>query len=260
MAQRQIEWLNANNYRRYPFVENSPNVVPAPGVTMADSTVLDFDALDYTACERRAALTGLTVASGSPGTVTFEFTIYRTGEPDQTVTFTVPEDSVFPYTVTSYTAGVFHARCTFGVGVLALLAGLADGTYVVSAPVEQALIAAQCKHRVNELLATAPGSTAAVSDVYFQEGHNCQVTIIPANDIVKIAAVLGAGEGRDCDPVPGKLQCYEVLLRINGLRADNNGAFILGGGDGVQVIPDPENHRIIIKGMAAQLDDNACGG
>jgi hypothetical protein len=260
MAQRQIEWLNANNYRRYPFVENSPDVVPSPGVTMTDSTVLDFDALDYTACERRAKLTGLTVASGSPGTVTFEFTIYRTGGPDQTVTFVVPENAAFPYTVTAYSVGAVHARCIFGEGVLALLAGLADGAYAVNAPVEQALVAAQCKHRVNELLATAPGSTPAVNNVYFQEGHNCQVTIIPASDIVKIAAVLGAGEGKDCDPVPGKLQCYEVLLRINGLRADDNGAFILGGGEGVQVIPDPANHRIIIKGMTAQLDDNACGG
>lgn len=260
MAQRQIEWLNANRYRRYPFVEDSSDVVLDAGVVMPNSTVLDFDALDYTACERRARLTRVTVASGSPGIVTFEFAIYRTDGPDQTVTFAVPENGVFPYTVTNYTAGVLHARCTFGEGVLVLLDSLADGTYTTSAPVEPALIYGQCKHRVTKLLATAPGSTPAVNNVYLREGHNCQVTIVPAGDIVKIAAVLGAGMGRDCDPVPGKLQCYEVLLRINGLRADDNGAFILGGGDGVQVIPDPANHKIVIKGRSTQLDDNACGG
>lgn len=255
----KIEWLNLNKYRSYPFIEDSDlsltNVLALP-----NSAVIDFDGVQYGYTRNDVVLTNVTVGGAD---VAFTF-VFPSVLPVDYLTFVVPFAAAFPYrSYATASSGAINATVTFGSGV-ADMASFTPGSYdlVTPAIVEPALRVYLARDRVNQVLATAVGSTAVAGDIYFQEGHNCRVTIFPTSDTVRIAAVLGAGEGVDCSlPGTGELvRCPEALLRINGLHGGSNGEFYIGGGDGVTIQPDAAANTIVIKSNANIEDAVECGG
>ena len=143
---------------------------------------------------------------------------------------------------------VHHITCVFAEGVVDLVANAA-GTYTLDAQpqVEPALFGFQDNHRVTSIVAAGVGNTELTGLVYIEEGCNCRVAVDPDTDRVRITAARGAGAGRCSDEYTPTLACDEVLLRINGLQAGDQGGFMLVGSDGVEVEPDPDNHRVIIR-------------
>lgn len=254
-----IEWLNLNKYRSYPFIEDSD--LSLTGVlTLPNSAILDFSGMQYGYTRNDVTLTNVTIGGSD---VTFTF-VFASVLPVDYLTYVVPFSAAFPYRAyATASGGLITATVTFGSGV-AEMASFTPGSYDLPVPavVEPVLRGYLAGDRVNQVLATAVGSTVVTGDIYFQEGHNCRVTILPASDTVRIAAVLGAGEGTDCSlPGVGELiRCPEALLRINGLHGGSNGEFYIGGGDGVTIQPDAANNTIVIKSNANIADAVECGG
>lgn len=114
--------------------------------------------------------------------------------------------------------------------------------------------------------------------IRFKEGYNCSIR--QTSDGLKFSASVGAGAGEPCEEVPlsthesppdrstlldGAVSCDDILRTINGVAQRS---FVIQGGTGVQVSPDPENHRVIVNvdmhGLAACLtetvnvDDEDC--
>lgn len=102
-------------------------------------------------------------------------------------------------------------------------------------------------------------ATCLQGDLYFRPGYNCLLTQNTADNSLTITAARGAGEGEPCDPpelFPGEwlasgggagydggVTCNEGLRTINGLGGP---AVQLLAGNGVSILPDPLNHRIVI--------------
>lgn len=261
---RQTEWLNANRYRKYPFIEDQ-SMMTTGGFAIPDATILDISALDYAVSPTTLELQSVDIVSGSPGNVVFHFAWNNTLI---ALPFSIPANAAFPFvmslSLTDPSNGdyVTYITAVFGEGVLELLQQ-PNGTYTMTDPtiVEPALISFQPQHRVSSIQAKPIDSNAIIKgDIYIDEGHNCQVTIISDSSKIRIAAVKGAGEGIDCsEPDPEQIQCGNVLLRINGLVGGSNGEFMLSGTDGVSVTPDPDNNAIIISGPSLSNNTN-CGG
>jgi hypothetical protein len=105
-------------------------------------------------------------------------------------------------------------------------------------------------------------------DVKLKSGYNVKITVTPSSNTITLGAVLNAGEGQPCDEVKlfptetppigstnglleGGLLCNEVLRAINGVGGPD---FKIIGGQGVSVIPDPENNCIVIDVNLLNLD------
>lgn len=256
--QTQIEWLNLNSYRSYPFVEDSDMSVGGdsfdPVLFVPDNAVLDYSGVQYGHIAGNVVLSSYTVGVSD---VTFVFELADT----TTLSCIVPLAANFPYR-TTVSAGDAAAAITFGTGVLTL-ATYGIRTYYMTTPpvIEPALITILNNDRVNQLLSPVPASTPVVGDVYFKEGYNCRVTIVPVSNVVRIAAVLGAGKGQDCSVASeSTVTCPKALLRINGLHGGSNGEFAIVGGESVTVTPDPDNHVIVIKSNADISANIECGG
>jgi hypothetical protein len=175
-------------------------------------------------------------------------------------------NAAFPYQAMATNSGSgtkISATVIFGEGA-ATMTHYISGIHLLTTPliVEPALTTYLIQDRVNQVLATAAGSTLVKGDIYFKEGHNCSVTILPVSNTIRIAAVLGAGKGQDCSlPTPASgVRCPEALLRINGLNGGSNGEFAIVGGDGVSIRSDPGSHTIIIKSCTNREEDMNCGG
>lgn len=250
---RRVEWLNANKYRSYPFVENSQ--MDASGVfVLANDVLLDFK---LTSFEREACdvmLSGLDITAT---TVTFNFDY--TGTPGGSFSILVPANAATPYTTYKVSANAYRITATFGEGI-AYLATLTPGTYyMTSTPlIEPALLHFQDIHRITTVSADVGAPLKAV--VFFEEGYNCSIQMMAASSTFRISAIRGSGAGLNCDTPPvGSIVCSDVLLRINGLAADDLGSFMIGGGNGVEITPDPTNHKIIVKAKSDIQDGGKCG-
>lgn len=248
---RSVQWLNANRYRRYPFVENS-SLSASGGLVLPDSAIVDFQVTNYLYEAGPVRLVQFTIVSGTPKTGVFRFQ-YSVGD---TVDLSVPESAAFPFRSTVHDSSLHNVVCVFGEGIIDLLQN-APGTYFINAEIEPALCGFQDKHRL--LSVEAEGATTLEGPIVIREGYGCLVTIQTDQNAVRIAASKGAGAGIPCDELdPDRIKCNEVFLRINGLQADSLGAFTLVGMDGVEVIPEPDEHRIRIRAKIQQ-DELVCG-
>ena len=161
---RQTEWLNANKYRRYPFIEDC-NVATSGGFDIPNAAVLDVLAIDYYRVPQRLLLSDIEIYAGSPNYVAFNFYWATIGVPMPLI---VPANASFPYTTQYSTAGT-RITVTFGEGVLDILnQPVGAYTMVTPAPVEPALTSFQPRHRVNSVQATGPahftGNLTQISD------------------------------------------------------------------------------------------------
>jgi len=256
---RQVEWLNANRYRSYPFIENAD--LTAAAIEILDSVILDFRGVNYVVATTPLRLTSLQIlAPVGPRVGNFTFAFDGAPAPFDEFTVSVPENASFPFESTVTDSAIQHMTCVFGRGVVDLLQNTA-GTYALDTPpqVEPALVSFQDKHRVSSIVASGVGQDELTGEVYLEEGYNCAIRLDTARNRATISAVKGAGAGISCDRMsPAVVLCSEVLLRINGLRAGDLGDFMILPGDGVEIEPDPDNNRIIIRGMIDR-DNLECG-
>lgn len=112
-------------------------------------------------------------------------------------------------------------------------------------------------------------------NLVFKPGHNAYVQTDYFNNTIEIGAGVGRGEGEPCgrplledcdgssssaiavDPV---LTCADGINTINGVPPSEAGTFRLLGGQGVEVIPVPDEHKIIIRFLTGQYDRAFCNG
>jgi len=257
---RSIQWLNANAYRAYPLVEDADRTF-VDGGELDNSAILDFQCANYRYAAERIRLARVEISAG-PGPraadFVFNYVIDHIGGPTETVhafTLQVPENAAFPYRAEWYDERMHHVMCLFGGGVAELFdAGISPRVFAVPPAIEPALVSFQTNHRVFSVRAEGPLETVELAGaIHVREGNNCQVTVRPESSTLVIAAILGAGRGISCETVgEAVVLCEDVLLRLNGMRAGDNGEFMLVGRDGVQLVPEPDNHQILIRVSPAQ--------
>lgn len=252
---RQTEWLNANAYRSYPFVEDQ--LMTLSGLELDNSVILDFNGTSYLQNPTQVTLISVTIIGGSPRQGIFTF-MYNGPLVYNPFSFTVAETAAVPYRAVVYNAAAHHVTCVFGPGLQAFLQN-APGTYTGALLLEPALMSFQPIHRVTNVVGTKTGSVDLDNGVIrVEEGHNCQVDMNWHMNTLRISAIRGAGAGVDCNPVTTAVAlCKDVLLRINGLHGNDQGDFILGGGEGVEVENVPASNMIIIR--AKTFDERQCG-
>jgi hypothetical protein len=258
---RTTQWLNSNQYRRYPFVEDADLSGPS-SFALPDGLLLDCGAATYQDGFDALKLTQVQITQPTATkvvTLTFEYQPSGT-----TVTVEVPETAVHGYRVMVGSELTHHLTCTFGVGVAELVSQFALGTYTFTdAPeIEPALIVFHDRHRVSSVEAVGVDQDTLTGDIHVEAGFNCVILVTPGPpwpSQVVIRASKGAGAGIPCDALDDDvLSCNDVLLRINGLPGSDDGQFNFVGGPGVEVVPDPDNNQVIIRRRAADQDEMEC--
>jgi hypothetical protein len=259
---RTVEWLNANAYRTYPLVEDQ-QLVMSGGEKLDKGALLDIRGVCYVHAQTKVHLESvlIVVPAMGPNTATFRF-VYEGAVSDQYFDVSVPENAAFPFASTVHNSSVHHITVTFGEKVVAFMQNPA-GIYTFATPVqvEPALVNFQNEHRVSSIQATGVAGYEDVLTgiIHVKEGYNCQVTVLPDTDVLRISGIIGAGRGISCETLdPAILLCPETLLRLNGLRAGDLGEFIVKGEDGVTLVPDPDNHSITISATKS-YQDLECG-
>jgi hypothetical protein len=260
MSPRRIEWLNQNKYRKYPFVEDEQAV--SGSVTLPDDAMLDFQAVHFRHDPGGMRLSQVEILDLGGGLKFAEFTftyLQPVGPWSSTVMLSVAENAVFPYDANVNNAGVQNVKAVFGEGVVDFLQANPVGVYAFRVNIEPALVSYQNRHRVESVAAIGASPSEELDGaIHVQEGYNCAVAVFPDLNRIRISAIVGAGAGVVCDPPEGGFNCNEVLLRINGLHADDNGNFMLLAGSGMVAISDPDNHRVILRG-AQPKEELVCG-
>lgn len=102
--------------------------------------------------------------------------------------------------------------------------------------------------------ATAAVDGEFTGDVKFREGFNCQIAVREDRNAVEIGAAAGAGVGRPCDglgptyegPLGFDTSCEDLVTSMNGVRPGGDGRFSIKGQDGIRVVGDPENNRLLV--------------
>ena len=245
---RQTDWLNLNRYRAYPFSEDS-RLDAGSLVSFENSVLLDFQLVSYTLAPRAVRLTQIEITN-TPDTAIFTFEYVGGG----TFTLTVPVTASFPYAA-KITSSAHYIQAIFGRGIVDLINDNAVGTYTLTYTpnIEPALTAFQPLHRVESIQAVeATPDDVLTGTIHLEEGYNCRIEVNSDFDRVTINGRLGAGAGQDCTGPQD--ECLDSLLCINGLHAGGYGDFLLQGHNGVDVIPEPENNRVIIRAQESMVN------
>ena len=258
---RSVEWLNANKYRKYPFIEDS-RPSSSFGEDLSDAVIVDFRSVNYVHIAARLSLTSielLTPVTG-PRVANFTFTY------DPVVAFfdmvlSVPENASFPFKSSIYEdQSIQTATCVFGEGTSALFQ-YPDGTYLVGGlQIEPALVGLQGNHQLISVQSADPAGSELYGTVYFEGKYNCDIIINNDTNTVTIAAGRGRGIGVSCeDDTAGLITCRNVLCRINGLTSNDRGEFLLGGAAGIVVESLPDDNVIAIRSTLDTEEIRDCG-
>jgi len=260
---RTVQWLNENQYRRYPIVEDADMRLasvadPTTFFALPDDVFLDLQLVSYTQRDGLLYLQQIDVsATDVVVTIRYQQRGAMTMEDFQVL---LPAAPAVPYR-TRTSSSTYSLALVLGEGVNTL-AQWPVGVYRPARVIEfePALLVYQGRHRVITLQGTAAGSVPVAGDVYFEEGYNVQIRVEPATRIVRVVPVVGAGAGFPCQRLePLRPFCDAVLLLLNGTYADGHGNFQLHGGRGVEIIPVPAEHEVRIR-TATEPADIDCGG
>lgn len=252
MTFRSEEWLNQNRYRAYPFVEDSNRRSVAGGLLVTDNCIVDASLVSYDTNLTGLHLLSLAVAPAG-ASVTFTFRAASTN-----MVIVVPGAFSGFYegrvTVTSGGRLVRLLRVKFAEGVPALAATLAyqGNTYTFAAAYLEPAVSVQ---QINTRVSSVNGY---IGKIYFADGANSYISLLPDQNILRISAAVGAGLGISCDPLGGPpADCSESLYYINGQHPDWLGRFTIRGADGLIVSPDPANNKLILR-TRISLEKPAC--
>ena len=254
---RTLEWLNANSYRRYPFLEDS-----ALWVDGAFQLALNF-LLDFQLTLQRTDAQGVPQASlesieVSPGRLALVVTFLVNGV---SLPMIVPAVATMPYTArgifaTSEFAGNY--TITFGTGVQDFAANQSIGVHLLStgtATIDPVLLPLATGCRVDSVQAV--GGSVLQGKITVQPGYNCEPTA--KGTILRFQAGTGFGAGQACQSSgPGVLSCGNAFLWFCGAHASQDGNVELEGGPGVQISPDPHNPNTILIKSSSALANKDC--
>ena len=240
-----IEWQNANQNRRYPFVEDSQMEVSGPATfDLPNDTLIDFRFISYTFANAPVYLHTVTL-SGTSAIFKFLFDAVT----PQYYTITVPTVGAFPYS--GITVNMDSTlRASFGPGVKTIRDTYIDGDYVATTPIplEPALSIFQNRHRVNSMSAADEDAFILAGNIYFREGYGININLNTTDTFLTISAEVGAGAGIPCESLLAQDQnCENGIFHINGIRPNAAGEFTFVAGAGFKIIPDNDNHRVIFQ-------------
>ena len=262
MTHRTIEWLNANKYRRFPFVDDAALALAAQDYSgscavtaLANDVVLDFQATATSSLYVPGdfCLASIDVDAAEAG-LTFNFTV---GDAD--IAVAVPAGAAWPYSVRGTSNGVIY-QAVFGEGCEALLCADAFTYLTTDAALQPTLLVEQTRHRLDSVqgITDGQGTQAVLSGViYIEPGYNCDPVVTASK--IRLTAGRGWGAGRYCEPLSDDvISCRNALLRINGQTASEDGNLnlvVLGASVG----PHPTQANTVLIKTPMLFDNMKCG-
>lgn len=250
---RTIEFLNANQYIRYPLMDDADLTYPGLGA-LPNSFLLDFSAeVSVPVSCGPMVLQALEVLADRSGVdVTFQLGAIP-------LVLTVPAAAQWPYRVQGQImAGsvVGQYSIVFGPGVKVVAADAPIGAVTLTGNPEvlPVLLVQSPDSRLDSI--AAPGDPVLAGSVRVTPGYNCDVVL--SSNSMKLQAGLGYGAGQQC-LAPVQVMCDNLFRWFCGVHASEDGNVELAGGPGVTVVPDPVNpNTVMIKGSVV-LDSQECG-
>ena len=234
-----VEWLNQNNYRKYPFIEDGEPSVS--GSALPDNLLLDLRLIVHTEGLAEDAFGAAIVSFREFERVDASNTILkfnRDAADSVEFTVTIPTAAAFPYearTSVNTPTEQYDLICMVGEGFATLL-GYGIGTHAVTGGgLEPATVQYQTNHRVTSIIGDTTSSVAIDGDIYFEEGYGMSVNVDTAQDQIRLTAYPGGGAGFPCDSViPDPY--VDIILTSIASTAGAVGAMSLGQPEGIVVV------------------------
>lgn len=245
---RTVEWLNLNNYRKYPLVDDANYTLrETKSVTFADDVLLDCKALSYSLRNYRLILTGFEIiTSRNIFRLCIDLYDVDTAVPES-IAIDVPGNAAFPFTAVQ-SSEQYRLSITFGEGVARLMTW-SDGlyTFVYGPEILPALLSSQYRYRVNRIQGNTGPEIAGV--VFFEEGNNISIKVDPVNSVIYISALPGAGKGVSCDVLDGARRPGTVIKKVNDLAISPDGNINLIAGEGFEIKPATDSNTLVIRAV-----------
>ena len=243
MPEYSTEWVNQNRYRHYPFIEDTVLEDDTAVMRVPDNCIVDTYFIAYNTDLPSLRLYSVAVDGGG-ASVTFTFRAWAASEYAILVPGSV--ETTYEGCVRVTAGGLLSVllRVLFAEGVAALAADpvYQGNTYIFTDVLLEPCVASkQWACRVDSVNGHA-------GKIYFGDGANTRVTLIPALNVLRVTAAVGEGLGISCEEGPGgAAACDEAVYYVNGRHPDWLGRFGLRSGGGITVEADPANHKIKIK-------------
>lgn len=243
-----LEWLNQNSLRAYPFKENSRRVpVASTGALLLDARIPDSLIVDFI----------ITV----PGSVTPRVYLRQLVKLSNLATFVFTDDSGTDLTTIAVDLDAhikYAGYALTGVGVYDDVRGtlvlgdlerfddeLADGLYnftLDSAEMESSTIRPAIRG-VRSLQLSNQGSESAYiyGHVKLLAGNNVRLTYLAQYNAIRIDAIEGAGLNQECECE--ELGAQNIVRTVNGIPVED----LIIAGDGQCVDVSVSGNKIVIS-------------
>ena len=260
MQSVQIEWLNQNSLRAYPFMEgmqrrplSSSGSLMSSAYAIPNCLVVDF-VMSMHSVSTEARMVYLKTMSISDQIVSFVFGDRTTEETVASASVPVADHKTNQPYLVSGIGDYDDAVGTIVVGdIESALRSLPDGTYSFSP--DETTFEARCVRpslRAVRSVSTVDSSGAyqtkrLYDDVKLVAGQNIRPDYRPGTNEIWIHADSSAGYNEDCD-------CSDVsnakcIKYINGISVEN---VTIEGGECVKVTTDPSTGRIVLEDICSK--------
>ena len=224
-----LDWLNENQYRKYPFIDNA-NIESE----ITDNVLLDACLVynDGTSFNSVIALTSISV-SGST------YTVSVTDQAD--FIFIADSNTIFPL----YIRNSVGSLLVFGSDLLNITSNTLY-SYSVFNPTT-------CYHFSSSWLGvksvTADNNTQLTGDVNFVNGIQFDILINKSKNILTLKADLNSGDPTTCDKFFPEIpnDCGTGIEYVDGVSVNTYaGTLYFTAGTNVSIFDDAANHRIYV--------------
>jgi len=247
-----IEWLNHNQYRNYPFVEDQV-LQGLAGISVLDlplDTLLGLSILSYSSNVSEVRLVAVAI---HPAGLSATFTFTIAGAPVAIVVssaITPPFEGEVRVDIYPGHAGLL-LRPVFGRGIGEITGNVANHgkTFIFDLLMEHSTSILASNSWVTSIVGVAPGGgeTELLGDVFLKEGYNIRLLFNSSRNTIEIKAAVGAGLGVPCEPMlEAPADCEEGVYYINGRHPDWYGRFTLEAAAGLKVSADASANKIIL--------------
>ncbi len=261
---RNLQWLNANAHRTYPFIEDGHLTIGSQQVP--DDFLLDFQCTLYSMPQGVVRLLKILryVESTQRADVTFRCS--TPGWPDLDIVLVgLPVGiAATPYTY-RVSSTAYEVAAVFGEGMNTWLADLALGEYDAveyisggrNLAIEPVLAVFHNQLQVTQI--KGDSGPAVVGGVRLMGGYGVYVSVEPESNTLRLVGGPGLGLGYPSAAPSGRPLPNQILRGINGVYADGSGNIQLIGGNGVQITPDPAHPNTLLIKVATEKADIDCG-
>lgn len=272
MSERIISWLNLNQYRAYPLVEDYTTIT-----NFSDTFIVDFSLFSFVEDSLDIKLVSIEYVAETTPTIAYTY-VFNFSHGDSLFSMAVPRLSLSALTDEFLTVQASsHYRCcelTVSRTILDL-----DSMYfplTINANIEPCLIKIYNKHRANvlrglneldqyfitkEQLTTNYGPTYDLTgDVRIKSGHSVAVRQYENSLIFNTVKGEGIGKfsGLPCAEFTDvENKCKDVIMFINDAKPTKNGEIELTGGDGI-TIGKGESDDILIIASSVNPEKPTC--